>query len=102
MILQQDCLILPGFIFPFLSASPLPAYVRVIAAFSQIFGCKDQNGGGGETHTQAVPTSEGSFLGQVFLHTASWEKKARNGFKNPIKLCLKGKEQGEEHILMEF
>lgn len=64
LILLQDCLILAGFIFPFLSASPFSAHVRVIIAFSQILGCKHQNGvvvrG---THTQVVPRSEGSFLG---------------------------------------
>lgn len=63
LILQQDCLILPVFIFPFLSASPLSAHVRVIVAFSQIFGCKYQNEVVRGTHTQAVPTSEGFFLG---------------------------------------
>lgn len=76
--------------------------MRVIAAFSQIFGCKDQNrGGGGNTHTSCAHV-RGFFPRSGLPAHIQLGKKARNGFKNPIKLCLKGKEQEEERILMEF
>jgi len=128
LILQQDCLFLPGFAHPLSLPLPFtlsPADATAIAAFALTFGSdsgekwwvkcsrRARSPSPAKVRTKAWGCKVGHQLrpGERVLCwvrssqqpcTDSAGEKHRKGFKNPTERCPKGKEGGDERIPTEF